>query len=206
MLDSLRGTLVRAEVDFAVVDVNGLMFRADIPTSTYSQLGGEGSEVTLRVRLKLNMNEGTFDLFGFATDTERECFEILTGMTGIGPRKALMILSQIEIAAFARAITTGDLKYLAKVKGVGQKTAERLIVELREKMAPYSQAPAGAAGVAAPSLTALPQKENVREAVEALLVLGCRPAVAEKAVSEAVKVVGEDTPTEELVRAALKFR
>ena len=201
MLDAIVGTLVRSDEDHAVVDVNGLHFRADIPASTARQLPAPGGRATLLTRLSLNPNEGNFQLFGFATETERDCFDIFTSISGIGPRKGLMILSQIEIPPFAKAIVTGDIKYLSKIKGVGTKTAERLVVELREKMAPYSQAAAPG-----PGAVSLPSGDNVRDAVEALMVLGCRPAVAEKAVSEAVKELGEKAPTESLIRAGLKHR
>jgi Holliday junction DNA helicase RuvA len=201
MLDAIVGILLRADEDWAVIDVNGLQFRAEIPTSTARLLPPIGQKATLFTRLSLNTNEGTFQLFGFASEMERECFDIFTTITGIGPRKGLMILSQIEIPPFAKAIITGDIKYLSKIKGVGTKTAERMVVELREKMVPYSQAPAGTTGA-----TILPASDNVRDAVEALMVLGCRPAVAEKAVGEAVKELGEKAGTEALIRSALKHR
>ncbi|MBI1292272.1 Holliday junction branch migration protein RuvA [bacterium] len=202
MLDAISGILLRSDEDWAVVDVNGLQFRAEIPASTARQLPAPGQKATLLTRLSLNTNEGTFQLFGFATEMERDCFDIFTTITGIGPRKGLMILSQIEIPPFAKAIITNDIKYLSKIKGVGTKTAERMVLELREKMVPYSQqAPSGATGA-----VTLPGGDNVRDAVEALMVLGCRPAVAEKAVGEAVKELGESAGTEALIRVALKHR
>jgi Holliday junction DNA helicase RuvA len=201
MLDAISGILLRRDDDWAVIDVNGLQFRAEIPASTASQLPAIGEKATLLTRLSLNTNEGTFQLFGFATEMERDCFDIFTSITGIGPRKGLMILSQIEIPPFAKAIITNDIKYLSKIKGVGTKTAERMVVELREKMVPYSQA-APSSGTS----VILPASANVRDAVEALIVLGCRPLVAEKAVGEAVKELGETAGTEALIRIALKYR
>jgi Holliday junction DNA helicase RuvA len=201
MLEAISGILLRRDDDWAVIDVSGLHFRAEIPASTASQLPPIGEKATLLTRLSLNPNEGNFQLFGFATQMERDCFDIFTSITGIGPRKGLMILSQIEIPPFAKAIITNDIKYLSKIKGVGTKTAERMVVELREKMVPYSQA-APTSGVA----VNLPSSVNVRDAVEALMVLGCRPAIAEKAVGEAVKELGETAGTEALIRIALKHR
>ncbi|CAN5212611.1 Holliday junction branch migration protein RuvA [soil metagenome] len=198
MLDSVRGKLVVSENDFAVVDVNGLSFHVDIPVSTHEAMPALGTEVRLYTRLSLNTNEGSFLLFGFATQVERECFDIVTGISGIGPRKGLMILSQIEIAPFAKAIVSSDLTYLSKIKGIGKKTAERLVVELREKMGPYVKTDSTPKN--------LPGSANVMEAIEALIVLGCRQSVAEKAVSEAVKELGVDARTEDLVRAGLRFR
>jgi Holliday junction DNA helicase RuvA len=201
MLDSLHGTLLHSDEDSAVVDVNGLRFRLEIPATTHAQLGQPGAEVTLLVRLRLNVNEGDFVLFGFATESERECFDIFTSISGIGPRKGLMILSQIEIASFARAVIANDLTYLSRIKGIGKKTAERLVVELREKMVPYTKSDS-----TRPGAPALPQTDTVRDAIEGLIVLGCRPAVAEKAISEAIKELGEKAKTEELIRAGLKHR
>lgn len=203
MLDSIEGTLLETEEDFAVVDVNGLRLRCDVSGSTHRALPAPGARVALRTRLSFNMNEGTFSLFGFATAEERECFDVLTGISGIGPRKALMMLSQIEIAAFANAILRNDLSYLASIKGVGKKTAERLVVELREKMVPYAAPDKPAARSAAPTV-ALPP--NQLDAVQALMVLGCRQPVAERAVAEAVKALGEDARTEDLIRDGLKRR
>lgn len=201
MLDAISGPLLRSDEDWAVIDVNGLHLRAEIPTSTARLLPAKGERATLFTRLSLNTNEGNFLLFGFATEMERDCFDIFTSITGIGPRKGLMILSQIEIPPFAKAIVTSDIKYLSKIKGVGTKTAERMVVELREKMVPYTQTATGS-----PMPVSLPGGDNIRDAVEALMVLGCRPAVAEKAVGEAVKELGEKAATESLIRIALKYR
>lgn len=199
MLHSVCGTLLEFEEDYAVVDVNGLRFAVEIPGSTAQQLPKVGERSTLLTRLSFNANDGTFQLFGFATAMERDCFDVLTSISGIGPRKALGILSQIDIGTFAQAIVQQDLKYLSKIKGVGQKTAERLMVELREKMVPFvSKAPASA--------PPLPGKQNVVEAVQALMALGCKPAIAEKAVKSAVEALGEDASTPDLVREGLKWR
>lgn len=205
MIDSLRGVLAELEGDFAVLDVSGVRFRLDIPESTARSLGTTGDDVTLLTRLNFNVNEGVFSLYGFATEAERDCFDIFRSIAGIGPRKGLMILSQIEIAAFATAILNGDLNYLSKLKGVGRKTAERLVVELREKMVPYTTA-APPPGETADSTQLPGAPPNIRDAIEALIVLGCRPHVAEKAISHAVEELGEQAPTESLVRAGLRHR
>lgn len=198
MLHSVSGTLLEFEEDYAVVDANGIRFAVEIPGSTAQQLPKAGERATLLTRLSFNANDGTFQLFGFATAMERDCFDVLNTISGIGPRKALGILSQIDIGAFAQAIVRQDMAYLSKIKGVGQKTAERLMVELREKMVPF----VSKASVPAP----LPGKQNVAEAVQALMALGCKPAVAEKAVKSAVERLGEDAATADLVREGLKWR
>lgn len=204
MIDSIRGPLIASEEGFAIVEAaGGVRFRLEVPASTSSALPQRGSEVILQCRLIMNTNEGTFLLFGFASDMERECFDLFVGLTGIGPKKALAILSQIEIAGFARAIVAEDLTYLSKIKGIGKKTAERLVVELREKMAPYVATPVGGKSESGVTLPAIP---GIKDAVEALMVLGCRQAVAEKAIAEAVKELGQDAPVDKLVRAGLRYR
>ena len=200
MLHSLVGVLVEFEEDNAVVDLHGMRFAVEIPGSTARVLGEAGSRVTLFTRLSFNPNDNAFALFGFATTMEAECFDILQSISGIGPRKALGILSQIEIGAFASAIVNRDLNYISDIKGVGKKTAERLVVELREKMVPYiGAAPAASAPAAS-------MRENVRDAIAALMALGVKPVIAEKAVRSAVEVLGEETATELLVREGLKHR
>lgn len=206
MIDSLSGKLLEAEEDFAVVDVNGVRFRLEIPTSTHRALPRTGEAVVVRTRMSFNMNEGTFQLFGFLTDSEREVFDVLTAISGIGPRKALMMLSQVEIAPFAAAIIQGDLNYLSRIKGIGKKTAERLVVELREKMAPFTQPSAGGATGSMPGASTLPGSAAVRDAVQALMVLGCRQPVAERAIGRALEVLGDKAPTADLVREGLKHR
>ncbi|MDX2176175.1 MAG: Holliday junction branch migration protein RuvA [Candidatus Sumerlaeia bacterium] len=198
MIDSLRGTLLDLDEDSATLDVGGIRFRLDVPASTARQLPAPGQAAELKTRLSFNVNEGTFQLFGFATEEERGCFDTLTRISGIGPRKGLMLLSQIEIASFAQAILRSDIAYLAKIKGVGKKTAERLIVELREAMVPY------AAAAPTPSGPALP--DTARDAIQGLMVLGCPPAKAERAVAEALEALGEGATTETLIREGLRRR
>ncbi|MCB2154431.1 Holliday junction branch migration protein RuvA [bacterium] len=199
MLHSLKGTLVDFEEDFAVIDVGGVRFQVEIPASTAGQLGASGDPAEVLTRLSFNANDGTFSLYGFATPMERDCFDVLTSMSGIGPRKALAILSQIEVAAFANAIVNKDIAYVGKIKGVGKKTAERLIVELREKMVPFM----GSAS-AAPIVSSRP--ENVQDAIEALMALGCKQITAEKAIGAAIEILDESAPTEDLVREGLRHR
>ncbi len=198
MIDALEGTLLTWEEDFALLNVRGVTFRLDVPASTAGTFTEAGQQARLFTRLSFNPNEGTFALFGFATEAERDCFDIFVQISGIGPRKGLLILSQIEIAAFAQAIVKGDLGYLSKLKGVGKKTAERLVVELREKMVPYvrTDEPAPSAG----------EGDNVRDAVAGLMALGCRPNVAENAVRLAVEELTEHATAAELIKAGLRHR
>lgn len=207
MLESLRGILLQKDEDTAVVESAGIGFSLLIPTSTFAVLPDVGGEVRVFTHLSFNTQEGEFLLFGFATELEREVFRIFIGINGIGPRKGLMILSQIRIDEFAAAIRDRNLVYLSGIKGVGKKTAERLLIELREKMLPFAMAgAAGGAGGALPAGVVLPSGENVRDALAGLIALGVRYPVAAQAIAKAVEVIGPDAPTGDLVKAGLKFR
>lgn len=199
MINHLSGTLVTCEEDYAVIDVNGLGFRCEIPGSTATALPAKGGKVNLYTFMSFNPNDNEFSLFGFATETERECFEVLKSINRIGPRTALNILSQIEISAFAQAIVQQNVDYVSKVKGIGKKTAERLILELREKMVPFISKDA--------KIVSLSKgKDNISDAVQGLMALGCKPAVAEKAIASAVEQLGENAKTEDLIREGLRWR
>ncbi|MEQ8820407.1 MAG: Holliday junction branch migration protein RuvA [Sumerlaeia bacterium] len=203
MIDSLQGTLLDHDESHAIVDVGGVRFRVEIPGSTAVQLPAQGEPVTLLTRLSFNPNEGSFALFGFSTPMERQCYEVLLTISGIGPKKALAILSQVEVAAFARAVIEKNLTYFSGIKGVGRKTAERLLLELSDKMFGLA-AEAKVSGKQAPAAPA--QSENIADAVAALIALGCPAAVAQRAVASAAEIAGQDAPTEELIREGLRHR
>lgn len=199
MIDSLQGLLAEGADDFAIVDVRGIRFRCEVPLSTTRSLPAIGAECVLLTRLSLNVNEGTFQLFGFASAAERDCFDLLNSISGIGPRKAITMLSHLDVPGFASAVLRGDTAYLSKVKGIGKKMAERLVLELREKVG--ALASAEGAGPA-PSL----HPPNIADAIQALMVLGAKQPVAERAVQEAVTILGADAPTEALIREGLRHR
>lgn len=204
MIEYLRGTLLRKEPGHVVLDVNGVGYGLDVPASTVACIPEEGEEVALHCYLYVQ--EQVLRLYGFGTEQEREVFEVFIGTSGIGPKTALSILSAIEIDAFVSAILREDLHTLTKLPGVGKKTAERLVVELRDKVASFvrsgspQQANAVAAMIAASGSLAL------KDATDALIALGCKPAVASRAVQKAFDILGSDAPTEEIVRESLKHR
>ncbi|MGF1573063.1 MAG: Holliday junction branch migration protein RuvA [Sumerlaeia bacterium] len=199
MINHLNGILISCDDDCAVIDVNGLGFRCEIPGSTAAALPKKGERASLYTYLVFNPNDNEFTLFGFASETERECFEVLKSINRVGPRTALNILSQIEITAFAQAVVQQNVDYVAKVKGIGKKTAERLVMELREKMVPFISKDA--------KIVVLTQgKDNITDAVQGLMALGCKPAVAEKAIAAAIEQLGEEAKTEDLIREGLRWR
>jgi len=174
LIANLRGRLLRKGPQEAVVDVSGVGYRVLIPVSTFYRLGPEGSEVNLRVHT--HVREDALSLFGFASAEEQALFERLIEVAGVGPKLAINILSGIEARELVEALRGADLARLTRVPGVGRKTAERLIVELKDKMptAPASEeAPAGG-----------PHKDDV---VSALANLGYSRAEAERSVERALR-------------------
>jgi Holliday junction DNA helicase RuvA len=194
MIARLHGTLLAKGPTEAVVDVGGVGYALSIPLSTFERLGDTGSAVTLLTHL--HVREDSLQLFGFATDTEREMFRLLLSVSGIGPKLAQTVLSGIPAADLRAHIGTGNLGALTAVPGVGRKTAERLVLELREKMARLTpDAPSG-----------LPGESSTRqEALLALTSLGYPRPAAERAVRAALQASPEAEATlESLIKAALR--
>lgn len=140
MIAQLQGRLLRKRPQEAVVDVQGVGYRVQIPLSTFYKLPPEGEAVELRTHT--HVREDTLQLFGFLTGEEQELFERLIAVSGVGPRVAVNILSGIEAPELAEALRSADLARLTRVPGVGRKTAERLVLELKDKMPPPGPAPA----------------------------------------------------------------
>jgi Holliday junction DNA helicase RuvA len=173
----LRGRIFEKQPNRIVVDVNGVGYDVAVPLSTFYGLGDAGAEIALRIHT--HVREDALLLFGFATRLEQDLFERLIGVSGIGPKVALAVLSGIEPQELIRAIERGDLARLTAIPGVGKKTSERIVLELKDRL-PRSAA-AGTAP-AAPSDAPL-----VRDDVlSALLNLGYHRPLAEKAVEAAV--------------------
>ena len=196
MIGFLRGTLAHKDPPHLLVEVNGVGYEVEAPTSTWTRLPEIGQPVELRTHLVIREDQHL--LFAFATEAERRLFRDLIKVSGVGARIALAILSGISVDGFIRCVQTRDTGALTKVPGVGRKTAERLIVDLRDRIeamavAALGSAPAGAAGVEA--LT--PESE----VLDALLSLGYKPAEARRMVEQARPGSGS---TEDLLRAALR--
>jgi Holliday junction DNA helicase RuvA len=198
MIAFLRGKLVEALPTQVTVEVNGLGYEVLIPLSSYDKLPQAGQEVKLLTHLAIR--EDAHLLYGFATSAERELFRLLiNNVSGIGPKIALNILSGISVTAFRGAVANGDVKALSQISGVGKKTAERIVVELKDKV--------GAAGAweAASAQRALsPQDQRLNDAVLALLALGFKQLEAHDSVRNAQSALGPQATVEDLVRACLK--
>lgn len=209
MIEYLRGTVLDKGDGHAVLDVNGVGYGLEITAAASAALPRAGE--TAELHTYLYVQEGILRLYGFASRDERSLFELFLGASGIGPKTAIAILSSIEVAAFATAILQSDLKTLTRIPGIGKKTAERLAVELRDKMKEYaytasvsSSNGARATGLGANAPFAI--SSAIREAVEALEALGCKPLVAERAVQKASEILGPEAAVPDLVREGLKHR
>lgn len=187
-----------------MLDVNGVGYGLDVPTSTTASLPEQGQPAELFCHLYVQ--EQVLRLYGFFTEEERDVFEVFIGTSGIGPKTALSILSSIEIGAFARAILREDIRTLTTLPGIGKKTAERLVLELREKVAAFADSTDRKGGVVAEVSPAGVRADAMREAMEALEALGCKPIVASRAVQKAFELLGPDATIEDLIREGLKHR
>ena len=176
MIARLKGTLVEKTPSRVIVDVGGVGYDVLVPLSTFYGLGDPGSAVALRVHM--HVREEVIALFGFATPLEQDLFERLIAINGIGPKLALAVLSGIDPGELVRAIRAQDVARLTRIPGVGKKTAERIGLELKDRL-PHAAAPAGGAAA---------EGDDVRtDLLSALMNLGYKGAVAEKAVDTAVK-------------------
>jgi Holliday junction DNA helicase RuvA len=198
MITFLHGKLVESLPTHVVVDVNGVGYEALIPLSSFDKLPPPGG--TLKLLTQLIVREDAHILYGFMTPEERDLFRLLISyVSGIGPKTALNILSGMNPVAFRGAVANGDVKALSQISGVGKKTAERIIVELKDKI---GIAGAWEASSARRSLS--PEEQRLNDAVLALLALGFKQVEAHDAVRGAQAVLGAQTTVEDLVRACLK--
>jgi len=189
----LRGRILRKGPQEVVVDVGGVGYRVSIPVSTFYRLAEPGGEVELRTYT--HVREDTLALYGFLTAAEQDLFERLISVGGVGPRLAVNILSGIEVPELIAALRTSDLSRLTRVPGVGKKTAERLIVELKDKM------PAAAADEAPAARPGGGPKEDL---LSALVNLGYSRGEVERGVDRALREDGSGR-FEDLLRRALQI-
>ena len=193
MIAHLTGTLLEKHVQRLIVDVGGVGYDVNVPLSTFYTVGDPGSRVTLRVHT--HVREDALQLFGFATALELSLFQKLIGVSGIGPKVALSVLSGIEPADLVRAIRQSDVARLVRIPGVGKKTGERLVVELRDRLpqpaASEAEAPAA-------------EGDDVRaDLLSALANLGYQRAAIEKTVEKVMRQ-SASSDFEPLLREILK--
>ena len=194
MIALLRGILLEKHPNQAIVEAGGVGYDLTIPVSTFTALPETGQEVRLRVHT--HVREDALALFGFVSQDEKTLFEKLTGVSGIGPKLAITILSGLNAPDLIAAIRGGALDQLIRIPGIGKKTAERMILELRDKLvlaAPASGAPAS-----------IPFDSVENDVLSALLNLGCARPAAETAVRKA-KQADPKAGFEPLFRRSLEF-
>ena len=194
MIALLTGRVVEKAPSRVIVDVGGVGYDVLVPLSTYYGLGDTGAAVTLRVHT--HVREDAIALYGFATSLEQDRFERLIAISSIGPKLALAVLSGIEPMELIRAIRSQDVARLTRIPGIGRKTAERVGLELKDRL-PAAPGDAGTASAVAP------EDQRREDLVSALLNLGYQRAVAEKAVDRALDAV-PDGAFEHVLRHALK--
>jgi len=198
MISFLRGKLVDILPTQATIDVNGIGYAVLIPLSSYDKLPAVGNEVQLLTHLAVR--EDAHTLYGFMSTAEREMFRLLINtVRGIGPKLALNVLSGMSVIALRGAVANGDVKSLSQISGVGKKTAERIVVELKDKIGP---AGAWEALSSQRGLSAADQKIN--DAVLALVALGYKQVEAHDMVRSALASLGDSATVEDLVRACFK--
>lgn len=194
MLYSLRGTLLCAEPHMAAIECAGVGYLCQITMTTYAALPKVGREA--RLYTYMNVREDAVDLFGFAEQGELRCFKMLLTVSGVGPKAALAILSNLTQDQFALAVAAGDTKAITRAPGVGPKLAQRIVLELKDRVAgeagglSNSELPAQVAGV----------QPSGAEAISALAALGYDQSQAAAAVAR----LDQSLPAEELIKAALK--
>ena len=205
MIAFLRGTLDEKRLvpapPAAVLDVGGVGYELSVPLSTFDALPRVGAECRLEVSEIIR--EDAHLLFGFATAAEKSLFELLQSVSGVGPKTALSAVSGLPPAELRAAGASGDAKALARLPGVGKRTAERICVELRGKIDPLEAAAASAAGKVGAPAAAAPLAASARDAVLALVQLGQTEEAASRAVREIVSKPGAPAETSAIVRLAL---
>ena len=199
MITFLNGTLVTSLPTQATIDVSGVGYEVSIPLSSYDKLPSVGQPI--RILTHLVVREDAHVLYGFMTPAERDLFRLLVNnVSGIGPKLALAVLSGMSVTNFKAAVVNSDVTAISKISGLGKKTAERIVLELKDKVG-VAAAWEAASATHAPS----PEQEQANEAVLALIALGYKQVDAHKAVHDLQqKGEGAGKSAEELVKLALK--
>ena len=198
MIGYLSGKLFEKNVNSVIVDVGGVGYEISIPLSTFYELGDVGSDVHLRIYTYVR--EDAIQLFGFKTNRERELYLRLISVQGVGAKSGITMLSGMSADEMIAAIRTGDLPRLTSIPGVGRKTAERVVIELRDKVIELEHGAAGDRTTASP----LPADAVFEDALSALTNLGYQRALAEKALNQAAQE-GTESSVQKLLRRALQI-
>jgi Holliday junction DNA helicase RuvA len=201
MITSIQGTLTSATPLRATIELNGFGYEVNVPVTTAEKLPSPGS--TVKLHTVVIYREDAQTLYGFATPADRDFFRLMIeNVTGVGPKMALTIMSRLSLPSLEGAIRTGDIATLAKCPGIGKKTAERLVVELKAKVGGSDGAAMSGGGATTPDASGGTGHPH-RDAVSALMALGYKGSDADQAVRRAALVLGPHATTEALVKKAL---
>ena len=199
MITSVSGILAAASPLTAVIETGGLGYEIHIPVTTAERLPSPGQSAKLHTLAVYREDSAT--LYGFATEAERDFFRLLVEkVTGVGPKMALSVMSKLSLATLKAAIAAGDVGLLSKCPGIGRKTAERLVIELRDKLSP---AELGSVPAADATSSVAATDSRVNDAVLALTALGYKAVDADRAVRQAWVALGSKATTEALIKKAL---
>ncbi len=195
MIASITGRITRKAADYLIIDVSGVGYEVRVPLSTYYGIPDSGGEVNLHIHTHLR--EDSLSLFGFLTQAEKDMFLLLMGVSGIGPKLALAVLSSLSVGELTCAIHDADDSRLCSIPGVGKKTAARMVLELKDRVKYFA-----AADSARDSTAASLAGDDVEDAVSALVNLGYKKPLAEDALNK-VRHARQGLAVEELIREAL---
>ena len=196
MIYSLKGILTVKDMNFIVVECNGVGYGCKTSYNTVSQLGATGSEV--KIYTYMSVRDDNIELFGFATQQELNCFRLLTSVSGVGGKAATSILSDITPENFAFLVASGDSKAFTRTKGIGTKTAQRIVLELKDKISAESFS---GKNISAPVNTVDISSSAVSEAMEALMVLG----YSQGEISPLLRKCDTTASTQEIIREVLRL-
>jgi Holliday junction DNA helicase RuvA len=197
MIESVRGSVSRKTPTYCVINIHGIGLGIFISLNTFRHIGEERQEVELLTHL--HVREDALQLYGFFTESERETFRRLISVSGIGPRLAMTILSGLSVEELHQAIASDNADLLTKIPGVGKKTAQRVLLELKEKIT----LPAGAAFGASSALS-VPEQNRFNEAMRALITLGYKQNEAKIRIEKVIKKHGKSITIEDLIKFALQ--
>jgi len=202
MITSIQGLLTAATPLHAIVELNGFGYEVNIPVTTAEKLPVTGS--TVKLHTLVIYREDSQTLYGFATPAERDFFRLMIEhVTGVGPKMALTIMSKLSLPSLESAIRVGDIATLAKCPGIGKKTAERLVIELRAKVGATGSSESVLSASGASDDNSSPSDSRLRDAVLALSALGYKTADADEAVRRGLLTLGPKATTEQLIKKAL---
>lgn len=199
MITYVKGKLTHATPSYAVIETGGIGYKVHIPASAYTLLPAVGSEILLHTSFVIREISQT--LYGFVSEEERDFFEEVTGVSGIGPKIALSLIGHLPIEAMHQAIGNNDIPAISRVPGIGKKTAQRLIIEMRDRLAKTSKhfLPSDFAI----NLEGDPQGQKISDAMNALINLGYNQVTAQKAIKKSLKTLPDTSDLPTLITSAL---